>query len=155
LQGKALSFKPLYGLLLLALSILFGVFAIREHNDLATILQKSPTQARVEKVWHVASARGGGTTFGTISYERATPAGRVDCNVTLRFDGRVRPPAPGQWISIIPRADSCYEPILVGYNRYPFVLAALSLAAFLTGAFLLFGFARRVSSDHMFGRDTT
>jgi hypothetical protein len=137
------SLSPLYAAFLIMLSLLLGVFAVRQYNELSTIAQKSPVAARLDKVWHV-SVRGGGT-FGIVSYERVTPAGRADCTITLRLGGLGQPLAAGQWIPIIPRPDSCYEPIVIGFERYPLVLASMSLVSLPGSAVLLFGFAQHRS----------
>jgi hypothetical protein len=143
----------IHAIWLLFLCLLFGVLAIKGYKAQTIIEQKSPVAARIDRVW-IVRGRGGGT-FAAIAYQRATPVGLIDCHLDVRLARAHQPATPGQWIPIIPREDSCYEPVVLGQARHPQVYAILSMMALLLSALMGYGHFKHSSCAQTPGRDAT
>ncbi len=114
---------------LLGLSLLAAGFALKSYRDETRIETEQGQDARILDL-----QRRRHTLAGTITFERTVGGRPITCR-TQALLGEVGDDLHvGDTITIIPRDDSCGEPIIVG-PRHPRRLALAALIAFLMAGF--------------------
>lgn len=99
--------------------LLFVVFYIRFQRDNERIANDPHVQAEIMETWIMTDAKSGRPTgiAGRIKYKRNTKNKTFDCAVSSPLGSLDANLKVGEILEIVPRLDSCYEPIILGRQK--------------------------------------